>query len=118
MLTHADVDTCRRYQGQPAEDEAGSSAAAAANGPGPSSGAGSSRAAAARSGGGRGGKRARPNTRAAAGAAAGEADDDEIDPVTGELVREQGYWKCKHCTVNNQDLAANTCEVCGLPRPE
>jgi ribosomal protein L37E len=38
--------------------------------------------------------------------------------VTGNLVREQGFWKCNHCTVNNLDLSADTCEVCGLPRPE
>lgn len=47
-----------------------------------------------------------------------EDEDDEIDPVTGGLIREQGFWKCKICTVNNFDLAASVCEVCGLPRPE
>jgi hypothetical protein len=117
VLTPCSAAGCRRYAGQPAEDEAGSSAAAAAAAA--ANGTGSSRAAAARGGGGRGGKRAR--TRAGAAAAAGGADgvdDDEVDPVTGNLVREQGFWKCNHCTVNNLDLAADACEVCGLPRPE
>ncbi|WIA08252.1 hypothetical protein OEZ85_007696 [Tetradesmus obliquus] len=111
-------DMHKRYAGQPAEDEAGSSAAAAAAAA--ANGAGSSRAAAVR-GGGRGGKRARTRAAAAAGGGAAGADgvdDDEVDPVTGNLVREQGFWKCNHCTVNNLDLAADTCEVCGLPRPE
>jgi len=47
-----------------------------------------------------------------------DEDDDETDPVTGELLSSQGFWKCKHCTVNNMDLNATTCEVCGLPRPD
>lgn len=99
----------RRYAGQPADEP--SSSAAAANGTG--SGAASSKAAAASTRSSKGGKRTRGNTKLVA-----DEEDDDLDPVTGGSVSEQGYWKCKICTVNNVDLRATACEVCGLPRPE
>lgn len=105
---------CRRYAGQPADEP--SSSAAAANGSASTGGAGSSKAPAGGSSrsSAKGGKRARGGTQAAAA----EEEDDDIDPVTGGSISEQGYWKCKVCTVNNFDLGATSCEVCGLPRPE
>jgi hypothetical protein len=121
------MSCCRRYAGQIADDHS-----SRMNGAGPSSShaAGHSRSTANGSRSGGGSRGASKRTRAAAGAnPAGTStavaiedddvdDDDETDPVTGELLSSQGFWKCKHCTVNNMDLNATTCEVCGLPRPD
>lgn len=36
--------------------------------------------------------------------------------MTGHLVREQGFWTCEHCTLRNDNILAESCEVCNLPR--
>lgn len=108
---------CRRYAGQPAVEQGGgeagpssSAAAAAAAGTSSQAAAGSSK-----------GKRSRSNAAGAGSSrAAGDpADpDDDVDEVTGQLVSEQGFWTCRHCTLRNEDVTAEACDVCGLPRRE
>jgi hypothetical protein len=123
--THCVVNSyCRRYAGQVAlsqgDDGAGPSSSGAAAA---AAAAGSSKQEAAA--GSSKGKRSRAGTKAggggssrAAAAAAGEQQDpdEEVDPVTGQSVRAQGWWTCQHCTLRNDNIASDMCEVCGLPR--
>ena len=36
--------------------------------------------------------------------------------MTGQLVSVQGFWTCEHCTLRNDNIYADACEVCNLPR--
>lgn len=78
----------------------------------PSSGAGAAAAAAAgslRRGGSGGSKRSHGS---------GGGGGEELDPVTGRPLGSQGWWACAHCTFIVQDMSADTCCLCGLPRAE
>eukprot|EP00877_Chromochloris_zofingiensis_P011450 jgi/Chrzof1/6559/Cz19g01020.t1 len=124
-------DMDRMYAGEvlPPPPGSSSTAAAAADGAGPSSRtraagngnaeAGSSNARSSK----RGGKRARAAGAAGGGSSSGAAaaaaggGEDETDPITGAVLSSQGFWKCPFCTLNNANLDASECEICGLPRP-
>jgi hypothetical protein len=108
----------RRYAGQAAPEQGSSGAGPSSSAAAAAAGASSSKLPSA---GSSKGKRSRAGTTAAGAGSSRAAEglggpDEETDPVTGELVSVQGYWTCQHCTLRNDNTAAESCEVCGLPR--
>ncbi|GAX74338.1 hypothetical protein CEUSTIGMA_g1787.t1 [Chlamydomonas eustigma] len=45
-----------------------------------------------------------------------EEEEEDVNMEPEELLRQQGFWSCTHCTYNNDDLTLEQCEVCAHPR--